>query len=143
MTAPTEQPQADASAVVSLADTLTIIDNRTGKQYEVPIEDGTIRATELRNMKTDEDGLGLMTYFPPRGASRHDFGRSAQCTDSATAAGPTAAARRELGSLVVLAAQLRSGRRCERDPRARRSQGSSVCWIGLRRIGVCGWPRRL
>ena len=64
MTAPTEEPQADASAVVNLADTLTIIDNRTGKQYEVPIEDGTIRATELRNMKTDEDGLGLMTYDP-------------------------------------------------------------------------------
>ncbi len=64
MTAPTEEPQADASSVANLADTLTIIDNRTGKQYEVPIEDGTIRATELRNMKTDEDGLGLMTYDP-------------------------------------------------------------------------------
>ena len=36
-----------------MADTLTITDNRTGKQYEVPITDGTIRATDLRQIKTD------------------------------------------------------------------------------------------
>ena len=35
-----------------MADTLTITDNRTGKQYEVPIADGTIRAIDLR---TDQD----------------------------------------------------------------------------------------
>ena len=46
------------------ADTLTIIDNRTGKHYEVPIEDDTIRATELRKIKADEGGVGLMTYDP-------------------------------------------------------------------------------
>ena len=34
-----------------MADTLTITDNRTGKQYEVPIEDGTIRAMDLRQIK--------------------------------------------------------------------------------------------
>ena len=45
-------------------ETLTITDNRTGKQYELPIEDGTIRATELRKIKTDEDDFGLMTYDP-------------------------------------------------------------------------------
>jgi citrate synthase len=55
---------ADGGAVVNAADTLTIVDNRTGKHYEVPIEDGTIRATELRNIKTDERDLGLMTYDP-------------------------------------------------------------------------------
>ena len=32
--------------------------------YEVPIEDGTIRATELRNIKTHDDDFGLMTYDP-------------------------------------------------------------------------------
>src|SRR5207342_950058 len=39
-------------------------DNRTGRRYEVPIEDGTIRATELRNIKVEEDDFGLMTYDP-------------------------------------------------------------------------------
>ena len=34
-----------------MADTLTITDNRTGKQYELPIQDGTIRAMDLRQIK--------------------------------------------------------------------------------------------
>jgi citrate synthase len=45
-------------------DTLTIIDNRTGKQYEIPIELGTIRAMDLRQIKTGPDDFGLMTYDP-------------------------------------------------------------------------------
>lgn len=45
-------------------DTLTLIDNRTGKQYEFPIQDGTIRALDLRQIKTAEDDFGLMTYDP-------------------------------------------------------------------------------
>ena len=44
--------------------TLTITDNRTGRAYELPIEDGTIRATELRKIKVNEDDFGLMTYDP-------------------------------------------------------------------------------
>ena len=36
-----------------MADTLTITDNRTGKQYEVPIADGTIKAIDLRKIKAD------------------------------------------------------------------------------------------
>jgi citrate synthase len=47
-----------------MADTLTVIDNRTGKQYELPIQDGTIRALDLRQVKTDADDFGLMTYDP-------------------------------------------------------------------------------
>ena len=47
-----------------MADTLTITDNRTGKQYEVPITDGTIRALDLRQIKVDADEFGLMTYDP-------------------------------------------------------------------------------
>jgi len=39
MTTVTQKPQADGSAAGNVADTLTIIDNRTGRQYEVPIED--------------------------------------------------------------------------------------------------------
>ena len=45
-------------------DTLTITDNRTGKQYEVPIEHDTIRAMDLRQIKVDADDFGLMTYDP-------------------------------------------------------------------------------
>src|SRR5687767_132865 len=47
-----------------MADTLTVTDNRTGKQYEIPIKDGVIRATDLRQMKTGADDPGLMTYDP-------------------------------------------------------------------------------
>ncbi len=45
-------------------DTLTITDNRTGRTYEVPIEEGTIRATELRQIAAGEDDLGLVSYDP-------------------------------------------------------------------------------
>src|SRR5437868_14009309 len=46
------------------SNTLTITDNRTGKAYEVPISDGTIRATDLRKIKDSDDDFGLMTYDP-------------------------------------------------------------------------------
>ena len=45
-------------------DTLTVTDNRTGKQYEVPIQDGAIRAVDLRQIKTAADDPGLLTYDP-------------------------------------------------------------------------------
>jgi citrate synthase len=45
-------------------DTLTITDNRTGQIYTVPIENGTIRAMSLRQIKTDPEDFGLMTYDP-------------------------------------------------------------------------------
>ncbi len=45
-------------------DTLTVTDNRTGKQYDIPIQDGTIRALDLRQVKTSDDDPGLMTYDP-------------------------------------------------------------------------------
>jgi len=45
--------------------TLTITDNRTGKQYEVPIEEGgVIRAAKLRDIKTSADDFGIMSYDP-------------------------------------------------------------------------------
>ncbi len=47
-----------------MADTLTITDNRTGKHYDVPIQDGTIRAMDLRQIKLKADDFGLMTYDP-------------------------------------------------------------------------------
>jgi citrate synthase len=61
----TETKQSmDGGAVANSADTLTVTDNRTGRQYEIPIEDSTIRATELRKIKTSDDDFGLMTYDP-------------------------------------------------------------------------------
>ncbi len=47
-----------------MADTLTVTDNRTGKSYELPIQDGTIKAMDLRQIKTGPDDFGLMTYDP-------------------------------------------------------------------------------
>jgi citrate synthase len=47
-----------------MADTLTVTDNRTGKQYEIPIHDGTIRAMDLRQIKVVPDEFGMMTYDP-------------------------------------------------------------------------------
>jgi citrate synthase len=44
--------------------TLTITDNRTGKQYKLPIEDETIKALDLRKIKVADDDFGLMTYDP-------------------------------------------------------------------------------
>jgi citrate synthase len=44
--------------------TLTITDNRTGKQYELPIENETIKAPDLRKIKVHDDDFGLMTYDP-------------------------------------------------------------------------------
>jgi citrate synthase len=46
------------------ANTLTITDNRTAKQYEIPIENGTIKALDLRQIKVSDDDFGLMTYDP-------------------------------------------------------------------------------
>jgi len=44
--------------------TLTITDNRTGNSYTLPIESGTVRAMDLRQIKTNADNFGLMTYDP-------------------------------------------------------------------------------
>ncbi len=46
------------------ANTLSITDNRTGKEYDLPIENGTIKAMDLRQIKTSESDFGLMTYDP-------------------------------------------------------------------------------
>src|SRR5215471_6839496 len=43
---------------------LTMRDDRTGKSYALPIENGTVRAMDLRQVKTDADDFGLMTYDP-------------------------------------------------------------------------------
>jgi citrate synthase len=57
--------------------TLTITDNRTGKTYDLPVSEGTIKATDLRQIKTSEDDFGLMTYDPA-------FMNTASCRSSIT-----------------------------------------------------------
>ena len=48
----------------SANETLTVTDNRTGKTYELPVQDGTVRAMDLRQIKTDDHDFGLMAYDP-------------------------------------------------------------------------------
>jgi len=47
-----------------MSNTLTIVDDRTGLKYVLPIESGTIRAMDLRKIKVSDDDFGLMTYDP-------------------------------------------------------------------------------
>ena len=58
-------------------DTLTITDNRNGKQYEVPITNETIRPIELRKIKTSDADFGMMSYDP-------SFSNTASCTSKIT-----------------------------------------------------------
>jgi citrate synthase len=61
----------------SAEQTLTVTDNRTGKTYEVPITDGTVRAMDFRQMKVDDGDFGLMTYDPA-------FTNTASCRSAIT-----------------------------------------------------------
>src|SRR5687767_2377305 len=45
-------------------ETVTVTDNRTGKSYELPIENGCIRSMDLRQIKTTPEDFGLMAYDP-------------------------------------------------------------------------------
>jgi citrate synthase len=58
-------------------ETLTVTDNRTGQTYELPIEDGAIRAPDLRQIKVSDDDFGLMSYDPA-------FLNTASCRSSIT-----------------------------------------------------------
>src|SRR6201991_1794538 len=58
----TEEQSTTGGGTATASDSLTITDNRTGKHYEVPIEDGTIRATALRNIKVNKEDFGVMPY---------------------------------------------------------------------------------
>ena len=42
-------------------DVLNVTDSRTNQTYSLPIENGTIRAMDLRQIKTGSDDFGLMT----------------------------------------------------------------------------------
>jgi citrate synthase len=59
--ATTAQPAQDGARA---QDTLTVTDNRTGRSYELPIVDGTVRGLDLRQVKTSDEDFGLMVYDP-------------------------------------------------------------------------------
>src|SRR5256885_16608655 len=67
------KPEASAAA----RDTLTITDNRTGKTYEVPVTNGTIRAMDLRQIRVDPKEFGMMSYDPA-------FNNTASCISKIT-----------------------------------------------------------
>src|ERR1700735_4015501 len=58
-------------------DTLSVTDNRTGRQFELPIKNETIRALDLRPMKVDKEDFGLMGYDPA-------FTNTASCSSKIT-----------------------------------------------------------
>jgi len=58
-------------------DSLTITDNRTGKVYEIPITNDTIRASDLRKVRVDEHDFGMMSYDPA-------FNNTASCISRIT-----------------------------------------------------------
>jgi citrate synthase len=58
-------------------DTLTITDNRTGRQYEIPITHDTIRPIDLRQIKVSPGDFGMMTYDPA-------FANTASCESKIT-----------------------------------------------------------
>jgi len=72
------EPEATtASSSSSRRDSLTIVDNRNGSQYEVPIKHDTIRAMDLRQIKIDPADFGMMSYDPA-------YSNTASCTSKIT-----------------------------------------------------------
>src|ERR1700722_7196957 len=69
--------EAQADATGEALDTLTVTDNRTGRQYEIPIVDGAIRSLDLRQIRTSDDDFGLLAYDPA-------FMNTASCRSSIT-----------------------------------------------------------
>src|SRR6201991_1238859 len=58
-------------------ESLTVRDNRTGQEYDVPITDGTIKAADIGQIKADEDAPGLAVYDP-------GFVNTASCRSAVT-----------------------------------------------------------
>jgi citrate synthase len=67
----------DKTSSATSRETLSITDNRTGRQYELPIKNETIRALDLRPMKVDKEDFGLMGYDPA-------FTNTASCSSKIT-----------------------------------------------------------
>jgi citrate synthase len=74
---PSSVPESNGTDGRVESDTLSVTDNRTGRMYEIPITDGTVRALDFRAIRTSEDDFGLMTYDPA-------FMNTAACRSSIT-----------------------------------------------------------
>jgi citrate synthase len=68
---------ADAPGGQDRRDTLSVVDNRTGKSYELPVTDGAITAMDLRQIKTADDDFGMLAYDPA-------FTNTASCRSAIT-----------------------------------------------------------
>ncbi len=64
MSTGSQTQSGDGAGVAESTETLSVTDNRTGKRYELPIEDGTVKTMDLRQIKVSEDDFGLMGYDP-------------------------------------------------------------------------------
>jgi citrate synthase len=72
------QSSSDGSvATAESTDTLAVTDNRTGKNYELEISEGTVRAMDLRQIKVTDDEFGMMSYDPA-------FTNTASCRSAIT-----------------------------------------------------------
>jgi citrate synthase len=58
------QQRVSGGGATPAQQTLSVTDNRTGQAYELAIEDGTVRALDFRQIKTDAEDFGLMAYDP-------------------------------------------------------------------------------
>src|SRR5574341_2407658 len=77
MTQKLTKPEGTGMSADGTRESLIVTDNRTGKSYEVPITDGTVKAMDFRKVKTSEDDFGLMVYDPA-------FTNTASCRSAIT-----------------------------------------------------------
>ncbi len=61
---PDARTKESATKPLAAADQLTVTDERTGRTYQLPVVDGTIRALDLRRIKANDADVGLMVYDP-------------------------------------------------------------------------------
>ncbi len=74
---PSREAEECAMADNGNRDTVTVIDNRTGRSYEMPVVDGTVRAVDFRQIRAHEGDFGLMVYDP-------GFANTASCRSAIT-----------------------------------------------------------
>ncbi|MBF4162927.1 citrate synthase [Nocardioides acrostichi] len=60
-----------------MTESLTVRDNRTGQEYDVPISEGAIKAKDIGAIKADDDSPGLAIYDP-------GFVNTASCRSAVT-----------------------------------------------------------
>ena len=77
MPAPKSEPSKDESSAPKPNNFLSITDERTGSNYRISVQEGSIRATELHQIRTSPDDYGLLSYDP-------SFANTASCRSAIT-----------------------------------------------------------